>query len=189
MHRMQNALARLFRNATALIDDTRYRLIGDPGHFRDIAYGDFLFPYDHAGFLLKNSNVTVHIVTETYKNVNFPLYISGVLEYSKKVSFSLFQPERRRDLMRAAIITKPGGPEVLEIQEVETPQPQGEQVLVRVRAAGLNRADLLQRAGFYPAPPGAPEKIPGMEFAGEVVAVGPPVRTWKPGQRVMGIIG
>ena len=94
-----------------------------------------------------------------------------------------------KSIMRAAIITKPGGPEVLEIQEIETPEPSGEQVLVRVRAAGLNRADLSQRAGFYPAPPGSPEKIPGLEFAGEVAAVGPLVRTWRPGQRVMGIVG
>ena len=61
--------------------------------------------------------------------------------------------------MKAAIITRPGGPEVLEIQEVETPEPQGDQVRVRVRASGLNRAELLQRAGGYPAPAGAPEAL------------------------------
>jgi putative PIG3 family NAD(P)H quinone oxidoreductase len=91
--------------------------------------------------------------------------------------------------MRAIIITRPGGPEVLEIQNVETPQPPGEYVRVRVRAAGLNRADLLQRAGVYPAPAGSPSNIPGLEFAGEVDAVGPLVRAWKPGQRVMGLAG
>jgi NADPH:quinone reductase len=91
--------------------------------------------------------------------------------------------------MRAIIITRPGGPEVLEIQNVETPQPSGEYVRVRVRAAGLNRADLLQRAGVYPAPAGSPSHIPGLEFAGEVDAVGPLVRAWKPGQRVMGLAG
>jgi NADPH:quinone reductase len=91
--------------------------------------------------------------------------------------------------MRAIIITRPGGPEVLEIQNVETPQPSGEYVRVRVRAAGLNRADLLQRAGVYPAPAGSPSNIPGLEFAGEVDAVGPLVRAWKPGQRVMGLAG
>ncbi len=91
--------------------------------------------------------------------------------------------------MRAVIITKPGGPEVLEVQEVETPEPTGDQVRVRVRAAGINRADLIQRAGGYPAPPGSPVDIPGMEFAGEVDAVGPLVRTWKPGQQVMGLVG
>ncbi|GCE27021.1 NAD(P)H quinone oxidoreductase [Dictyobacter alpinus] len=91
--------------------------------------------------------------------------------------------------MRAIIITRPGGPEVLDVQSVETPEPFGDWVRVRVRAAGLNRADLAQRAGFYPAPPGSPSDIPGMEFAGEVDAVGSLVTRWKPGQRVMGIAG
>src|SRR6266702_1849504 len=89
--------------------------------------------------------------------------------------------------MRAVVITKPGGPEVLEIEDVETPEPIGDYVRVRVRASGVNRADLLQRAGGYPAPPGSPSNIPGLEFAGEVDAVGPLARTWKPGQRVMGV--
>ena len=91
--------------------------------------------------------------------------------------------------MRAVVITRPGGPEVLEVQEVETPEPIGDYVRVRVRAAGVNRADLLQRAGAYPAPAGSPSNIPGLEFAGEVDAVGPLVRMWKPGQRVMGLVG
>ncbi|TMC23955.1 MAG: NAD(P)H-quinone oxidoreductase [Chloroflexi bacterium] len=91
--------------------------------------------------------------------------------------------------MRAVVITRPGGPEVLEVQEVETPEPIGDYVRVRVRASGVNRADLLQRAGAYPAPPGSPSNIPGLEFAGEVDAVGPLVRMWKPGQRVMGLVG
>ena len=91
--------------------------------------------------------------------------------------------------MRAAIITQPGGPEVLEIHVVEKPEPSGEQVRVRVRASGINRADLLQRAGGYPAPAGSPANIPGLEFAGEVDAVGPLVTMWKPGQRVMGLVG
>jgi putative PIG3 family NAD(P)H quinone oxidoreductase len=91
--------------------------------------------------------------------------------------------------MKAVVITQPGGPEVLAIQEVETPEPVGDYVRVRVRASGINRADLLQRAGGYPAPPGSPSDIPGLEFAGEVDAVGPQVRTWKPGQRVMGLAG
>jgi len=91
--------------------------------------------------------------------------------------------------MRAVVITRPGGPEVLEVQDVETPEPLGEQVRVRVHASGINRADLLQRAGGYTAPPGSPADIPGLEFAGEVDAVGPLVRTWKSGQRVMGLAG
>src|SRR5437667_5385063 len=91
--------------------------------------------------------------------------------------------------MKAVVITRPGGPEVLEIQNVETPEPLGDYIRVRVRAAGLNRADLLQRAGGYPAPAGSPSNIPGLEFAGEVDAVGSLVRAWKPGQRVMGLAG
>jgi putative PIG3 family NAD(P)H quinone oxidoreductase len=78
---------------------------------------------------------------------------------------------------------------VLEIQDVETPEPIADLVRVRVRAAGINRADLLQRAGGYPAPAGVPSDIPGLEFAGVVDAVGPLVRMWKPGQRVMGLAG
>ena len=89
--------------------------------------------------------------------------------------------------MRAIVISRPGGPEVLEIRDVETPEPAGDQVRVRVRASGINRADTLQRAGGYPAPAGSPADIPGLEFAGEVDAVGPLARMWKPGQRVMGL--
>lgn len=91
--------------------------------------------------------------------------------------------------MRAVIITRPGGPEVLAIQDVALPEPVCDQVRVRVRAAGLNRADLSQRAGQYPAPLGSPVNIPGLEFAGEVDAIGPLVHSWKLGQRVMGITG
>jgi putative PIG3 family NAD(P)H quinone oxidoreductase len=91
--------------------------------------------------------------------------------------------------MQAVIICQPGGPEVLQIQEVEKPQALGDQVRVRVRAAGINRADLQQRMGNYPAPAGAPQDIPGLEFAGEIDTVGPLARQWKTGQRVMGITG
>lgn len=91
--------------------------------------------------------------------------------------------------MRAIVIARPGGPEVLEIREVYRPEPYGADVLVRVRASALNRADLLQRRGHYPAPPGSPSDIPGLEFAGEVEAVGPAVGLWRPGQRVMGLVG
>ena len=92
--------------------------------------------------------------------------------------------------MKAVTITAHGGVEVLEIREAPPPgAPTADQVLVRVRAAGLNRADLLQRQGYYPAPPGYPQDIPGLEFAGEVHEVGPEVRLWKKGQRVFGITG
>ena len=91
--------------------------------------------------------------------------------------------------MKAVVIEGAGGPEVLSVREVPTPQPGPEQVRVRVRAAGLNRADVLQRRGHYPAPPGSPSDIPGLEFAGEVDLVGPGVRAVAPGQRVYGIAG
>ena len=90
--------------------------------------------------------------------------------------------------MRAAVITRPGGPEVLEVLERPTPSAAPGEVLVRVQASALNRADLLQRAGQYPAPPGAPADIPGMEFAGEIAALGDGVRDWRVGDRVFGIV-
>ena len=74
------------------------------------------------------------------------------------------------DDMRAIIITRFGGPDVLELRTVPTPTPGLQQVLVRVHATAINRADLLQREGKYPAPPGVPADIPGMEYAGEIAA-------------------
>src|SRR5689334_2864901 len=91
--------------------------------------------------------------------------------------------------MRAATISKAGGPDVLEMRDTERPEPGSGEVLVRVRASALNRADLLQREGRYPAPPGWPADIPGMEIAGEVAACGPGVSLWKEGDRVFGIVG
>ena len=91
--------------------------------------------------------------------------------------------------MHAVWISRFGGPEVLEVRKVGRPLINNEQILVRVRASALNRADLLQRQGKYPPPPGFPPEIPGMEFAGEVEEVGTAVRQWKPGQRVFGLIG
>lgn len=90
--------------------------------------------------------------------------------------------------MRAAVITRPGGPEVLEIQDRPVPEPSEGEILVRVRATALNRADLLQREGQYPAPPGAPSDIPGLEFAGEIVGTGAGVSEWNVGDRVFGIV-
>ena len=89
--------------------------------------------------------------------------------------------------MRAIVITKPGGPEVLELQDVATPEPAPGQVRVRVHACAVNRADLLQRMGLYPAPPDAPKDIPGLELAGEVDAVGPGVLELVKGDRVFGL--
>ena len=89
--------------------------------------------------------------------------------------------------MKAVRFTGKGGPEVVELCEVEQPVPQRGEVLVRVRAAAMNRADLLQRRGLYPPPPGYREDIPGLELAGEVAALGAGVTAWKVGDRVMAI--
>lgn len=86
--------------------------------------------------------------------------------------------------MRAVVI-KDGS---LELEEREDPKPSGSQLLVQVEAAGLNGADLLQRAGHYPPPPGAPVDIPGMECAGTVVAAGPETEHHQVGDRVMAIV-
>src|SRR6266851_6866691 len=85
--------------------------------------------------------------------------------------------------MRAIVVKAPGGPEVLELGEVEDPRPGPGDLLVRVRAAGVNRADLLQRMGRYPPPPGEPETI-GMEIAGEVLQP-----TARRGEKVMALLG
>jgi NADPH2:quinone reductase len=90
--------------------------------------------------------------------------------------------------MKAVYIKEFGGAENLEIRETENPPtPQNSQVLVRVKTAGLNRADILQRKGFYPPPPGAHERIPGLEFAGEVAEIGENVVNFQIGERVFGI--
>ncbi|MBA3458296.1 MAG: NAD(P)H-quinone oxidoreductase [Deltaproteobacteria bacterium] len=91
--------------------------------------------------------------------------------------------------MRAIAITKPGGPNVLAVVERETPEPSRGEVRVRVRATAINRADLLQRMGAYPAPPDAPADIPGLELAGEVEALGPGVERLAVGDRVFGLVG
>jgi putative PIG3 family NAD(P)H quinone oxidoreductase len=91
--------------------------------------------------------------------------------------------------MRAAVITAPGGPDVFEIQSRPIPAPGPDELLIRVRSSAINRADLLQRIGRYPAPPGVPADIPGLEFAGEVVAWGASVTGWAVGDRVCGLVG
>lgn len=91
--------------------------------------------------------------------------------------------------MRAVVITTPGGPEVLELRDVPKPSPSYGQVLVRVRATALNRADVLQRQGRYPAPADSPADVPGMELAGEIAEIGEGVSRWRVGQRVFGIVG
>lgn len=91
--------------------------------------------------------------------------------------------------MIAAVIPRFGPPEVLEVREVPPPTPSSHEVLVRVHASALNRADLLQRVGRYPAPAGWPADIPGLEFAGEVAATGSDATRWRPGDRVFGLAG
>ncbi|MBK8006838.1 MAG: NAD(P)H-quinone oxidoreductase [Gemmatimonadetes bacterium] len=91
--------------------------------------------------------------------------------------------------MRALVYAGAGDAGVIQLREVPTPVPGEGQVLVRVHAAGLNRADILQRLGRYPAPPGWPADIPGLEDAGVVEALGPGVTRWRAGDRVMGLVG
>jgi putative PIG3 family NAD(P)H quinone oxidoreductase len=91
--------------------------------------------------------------------------------------------------MRAIVITKPGGPDVLALVERPAPEPSRGEVRVRVRATAVNRADLLQRMGGYPAPGDAPPDIPGLEIAGEVEALGPGVERLAVGDRVFGLVG
>ncbi|MGJ4854432.1 NAD(P)H-quinone oxidoreductase [Labrys sp. La1] len=85
--------------------------------------------------------------------------------------------------MTAIAISRPGGPEVLVPEERRVPQPGESEILIRVAAAGVNRPDVLQRAGAYPPPKGASD-LPGLEVAGEVVAVGPKAARWKIGDKV-----
>jgi putative PIG3 family NAD(P)H quinone oxidoreductase len=90
--------------------------------------------------------------------------------------------------VKAVYIKQFGGVENLEYREVpDPPAPAGNEVLVRVRAAGLNRADLLQRRGLYPPPEGYSPNIPGLEFAGEIEQVGDAITAFKNGDRVFGI--
>lgn len=90
--------------------------------------------------------------------------------------------------MRAMIIREPGGPEVLTLRDVPIPEVAFGHVRIRVEYVGVNRADLLQRAGFYPAPPGVPTDIPGLEYAGVIDAVGPGASRFAPGSRVYGLV-
>jgi NADPH2:quinone reductase len=89
------------------------------------------------------------------------------------------------DPMRAVTVRD----QQLRVEDVPDPTPGTGEVLVRVRAAGLNGADMMQRRGLYPAPPGSPEDIPGLELAGEAVEFGPGADRFTAGDRVMGIVG
>jgi putative PIG3 family NAD(P)H quinone oxidoreductase len=89
--------------------------------------------------------------------------------------------------MTAIAITTPGGPEVLKPQQIAVPAPKDDEVLIKVEAAGVNRPDVFQRQGHYPAPPGAPS-TPGLEVAGHVVAKGASVERYKEGDAVCALV-
>jgi NADPH:quinone reductase-like Zn-dependent oxidoreductase len=89
--------------------------------------------------------------------------------------------------MRALIVREPGGPDALVVTERAAPVPGPEEILVGVAAAGVNRADVMQRMGKYPPPPGAPD-IPGLEISGVVAQSGPSVVRWKEGDRVVALV-
>ena len=89
--------------------------------------------------------------------------------------------------MHAVVISEPGGPEVLQWTEVEDPRPGPGEVLIEVAAAGVNRADMMQRQGFYPPPPGAPP-YPGLECSGTVAALGDGVTQWHIGDEVCALL-
>lgn len=90
--------------------------------------------------------------------------------------------------MKAVVIEKSGGPEVLKLIERDCPEPGRDEVLVEVKSTAVNRADVIQRKGFYPAPPGAPADIPGLEYAGVVKAAGEAVCDLSVGDRVYGLV-
>lgn len=90
--------------------------------------------------------------------------------------------------MKAVVITTPGGPEVLQLQDVEDPQIKDDEVLIKVEATALNRADTLQRKGSYPPPPGA-SPYPGLECSGTILQVGNNVTRWKVGDQVCALLG
>ncbi len=90
--------------------------------------------------------------------------------------------------MRAVVVEKNGGPEVLKFMERACPEPGKDEVLVEVKSTAVNRADVIQRKGFYPAPPGVPADIPGLEFAGVVKECGEAVTDRKVGDRVFGLV-
>ena len=91
--------------------------------------------------------------------------------------------------MKAVVITRPGGPDVLQIVERPRPVPGLSQVRIRVIASALNRADISQRVGRYPAPAGSPQDIPGLEYSGVIDACGESAAMWNAGDEVMGIAG
>lgn len=91
--------------------------------------------------------------------------------------------------MKAVIIREPGGPEVLQLAERPIPSVKDDEVLIKVKAAGVNRPDIFQRKGAYPPPPGVPADIPGLEIAGIIIQCGASVTRWVAGDRVCALLG
>lgn len=91
------------------------------------------------------------------------------------------------DSMRSIEIVKPGGPEELQLTQRPVPQATANELLIKIRAAGVNRPDVIQRQGYYPAPEGASD-IPGLEIAGDVVAIGQDVKDFKVGDKVVALL-
>ena len=90
--------------------------------------------------------------------------------------------------MKAIVITQPGGPEVLQLKDYPSPTPGSEEVLIEVKAAGINRADIFQRQGNYPPPPGISADVPGLEVSGIIVQCGEGVNQWKAGDKVCALL-
>lgn len=90
--------------------------------------------------------------------------------------------------MKAVVMSSYGGPEVLQLKEFETPKATGDEVLIEVKAAGLNRSDIFQRQGNYPAPAGVPADVLGLEISGVVVECGPEVLNFKVGDKVCALL-
>ncbi len=90
--------------------------------------------------------------------------------------------------MKAIVITQPGAPDVLQLQERPLPVIKDNEVLVKVKASGINRPDVAQRKGNYPAPPGASADIPGLEIAGEITQIGQDITRFKVGDKVCALV-
>lgn len=89
--------------------------------------------------------------------------------------------------MKAIVVSSPGGPEALQLQEVEDPELKDDEVLIKVEATALNRADTIQRKGMYPPPKGSSPYL-GLECSGTIQAIGKNVSRWKVGDQVLGIL-
>lgn len=90
--------------------------------------------------------------------------------------------------MQAIVIKNPGDPEVLQLEERDSPKPNANEVLIEVKATGVNRPDVFQRMGGYPAPEGVPDDIPGLEVAGIIKEVGQDVKNWQVGDKVCALV-